>query len=484
MRTVLDNIGIATLYGLLSWGTAAFLSAYGIFPSPLWPSASLSLAAAVLGGRRLWGGIFAGSFCSNLLLFHASVPLAAGVSVSNVIAPALGAWLIRRTTHTALPFFQIRHVFHFVAFGVLLHGFLSATGGVALSLLAGSMVPADAAESWWRWALSDAGGTFLFGPAMILWWSDQSERFSPAKRREGFALVIATLGFALGVFMGFQDPAHSLSGLPYLLFAPLMWFTVRFPVRDAAALLSTVGLIAIVGTIAQRGAFHLAYAAYPLLGAGLLVVALGISVLTVGALVSERRAAEARLRDINEHLERRVAERTSELHRRATEDGLTGLANRAYFLERGESLLQEARRMSRPLSALVIDVDGLKTINDTFGHHAGDHAIIRVSAACRASLRDDDLIGRLGGDEFAVLAPNVDSAGNAALIERIKLKLDDYPDTDIRVQASIGGATWMGTDADLNALLDRADAAMYKNKRRRSGWGVTPDSAQFASRKS
>jgi diguanylate cyclase (GGDEF)-like protein len=467
MRFWIDNTGVAFSYWLLAFSTARFLSAYGVFPAPFWPSASIALAAALLGGRRLWPGIYLGSFLANWLLFDASLGLAAGISVTNVLAPAIGAELVRRTTQTTQPFFRVQHVVHFTLFGALLHGILAATGGVGQSVLAGAL-PSDAASAaWWRWALSDAGGTFLLAPALILWWHDRPVALSRPKKIEALAVVAVTLGFAAALFFAIRTAAHPFLGLPYLLVVPLMWFTVRFSVRAGTALLSAIALIAIIGTIAQHGPFHLTGSERPLLGVGLMVVALGISTLMVGALVGERRSAEIRLWELNEALEQRVAQRTVELHRRATEDGLTGVANRAYFFELGEFALQHARRTGKPLVALMIDLDNLKSINDTGGHHDGDTAIALLASACQASLRDSDLLGRVGGDEFAVLLPNVDASGAEAVIARIDAALRRMQFQAQPVQASIGWAGLRESDNCLDDLLHRADSAMYAEKRRR-----------------
>jgi diguanylate cyclase (GGDEF)-like protein len=464
MRTWLDNLAVAGGYYLLALGTSIFLSAYGVFPAPLWPSASVALTAALIGGPRLWPGIYAGSLLANYTLFGAGLPLAIGISVTNVIGPALGAALIRRYTRTQVPFFRVRDVAAFILFGAVVHGVIVATGGIGLSVLAGAVTPADAYAAWWRWALSDGGGTFLLSPVMLLWWHDRKIELTPAQRLEGLAVVLLTLIFALATFFGVTQEVHPFMGLPYLLLAPLMWFTVRFSVRAGATLLSAVALIAISATIAQHGPFHLLGAEGPLLGVGLMVMALGMSTLAVGALVSERRSAEVRLWELNETLEQRVAERTVELHRRATEDGLTGVANRGYFFELGQFALEHARRTGRPLTVLLIDLDNLK---HTWGHHEGDAAIAQLARACRASLRDSDVVGRVGGDEFAVLLPNVDAHGAQAVVERIRNQLCHPPAGSLDIAASIGWAGLVESDGSVDDLLRRADSAMYLNKRER-----------------
>ena len=459
------NLAVTFTYWVLAYATAAFLAIYGVFPAPFWPSASVALAAALLGGKRVWPGIFLGSFLANWGLFDASLPLAVAVSLTNTLAPATAAALIHRFAHTPVPFFRAQHVAWFVLFGAALHGALAGAGGTLFSLLLGGNALEHSFTTWWRWTLSDAWGTFLFAPSLLLWWNDRHVTLTREEWMESALVVSATLLFALATFFGVQGHIHQFVGLPYLLLAPLMWLTVRFSVRVGATLVSIIGLVGITATIADHGPFLVLGSESPLLDVGLMIVALGTSVLAIGALVAERRTAEVRLWELNETLEQRVAERTVELHRRATEDGLTGVANRTYFMELGDFTLQHAKRTGRPLTALVIDLDRLKEINDTQGHHVGDAAITQLAKVCRSSLRDNDLIGRIGGDEFAVLLSNVDAAGATAVIARMRHKLENPRPSELPIKASIGGAGLTEADANLDDLLRRADAAMYAAKR-------------------
>ncbi|HET9317578.1 MAG TPA: GGDEF domain-containing protein, partial [Vicinamibacteria bacterium] len=115
-----------------------------------------------------------------------------------------------------------------------------------------------------------------------------------------------------------------------------------------------------------------------------------------------------------------LGQRADALARLATIDGLTGLLNRRALTERLEGEIRRSQRHRLPLALLAIDLDGLKRINDSHGHEAGDAALRRVGDALRAVCRVSDVTGRWGGDEFLVLAPG-DSPGDAMrLAERIR----------------------------------------------------------------
>jgi|HubBroStandDraft_2_1064218.scaffolds.fasta_scaffold00392_4 diguanylate cyclase (GGDEF)-like protein len=164
-----------------------------------------------------------------------------------------------------------------------------------------------------------------------------------------------------------------------------------------------------------------------------------------------------------------VGERTGELEYLALHDPLTDLPNRILVLDRAEQILARARRQDVPVTALFVDIDGFKQINDRYGHQAGDEVLRHVGARLNAVLRDSDTVGRLGGDEFVML---VDSLGLDAapelLAERIldvlrqPIELMHGVAPAISLTASIGIAT--GRPASAEALLQDADLALYKAK--------------------
>ncbi len=339
---VRNNLAVAGSYWALGYAVAVFFKAFGVFPAPNWPSASIALAAALVGGPRLWPGIFAGSFLANYTLFDASAVIAGAISLSNTLAPAVGALLIRRLCHTAQPFFQFRDVVVFTLFGAGLHGFIAATGGIAAAF-AGGVLPAEAVPSaWLRWCLADAGGTLFFGPALLLWWHDRTVRLSRAQALELGTISLTTLLLTAAIFFLLSAERHAVSGLPYLLAAPLLWVTVRFSPRAGTTLFSAVAIVATLGTVAGLGPFILMGAERPLVTLGLMVVSLSIGVLSIGSLTAERKAAMRELEATNRELEERVAARTAELVR----------ANRA----KDEFLTTISHEMRTPLTSLLGNV--------------------------------------------------------------------------------------------------------------------------------
>ena len=157
-----------------------------------------------------------------------------------------------------------------------------------------------------------------------------------------------------------------------------------------------------------------------------------------------------------------VEEKTGQLRHQALHDALTGLPNRALIMDRAEQVLVHARRDGTEASAMFIDLDGFKGVNDTFGHPVGDELLRVVAARIAGVLRETDTIGRLGGDEFVVLV----EGGAAQIAERILDVLREPFDlgtgTPISVTTSIGIAT--GDRDAAKDLLRDADIALYEAK--------------------
>jgi diguanylate cyclase (GGDEF)-like protein len=161
-----------------------------------------------------------------------------------------------------------------------------------------------------------------------------------------------------------------------------------------------------------------------------------------------------------------IAERFT---RDALHDPLTGLANRALFLDRLQHALSATGRHRTPLATIVLDLDGFKEINDSYGHSVGDELLCAVAKRLTDAVRSVDTVARLGGDEFALVIEDVDDAGKEIAIERVKRALA-APFLIQGQPRQIGGSFGMvlsrGNIDTPDAMLRRADMAMYAAKRK------------------
>jgi diguanylate cyclase (GGDEF)-like protein len=173
----------------------------------------------------------------------------------------------------------------------------------------------------------------------------------------------------------------------------------------------------------------------------------------------------------------RQADRLVELSR---SDGLTRLRNARGLLEQLEKELARFARYGEPLALLLVDLDGLKQINDRFGHRAGDVALCYVADAIRAESRATDTSARWGGDEFAILAPNTSETAALSLAERVRARIARQRDL-CRLTASIGVAaidTQSNRKLDPARFFNLADLALYDAKHRGRDTVACTSSAQ------
>ncbi len=160
-----------------------------------------------------------------------------------------------------------------------------------------------------------------------------------------------------------------------------------------------------------------------------------------------------------------LGKRTDQLLASSGTDVLTGLANRRRFDTRLENELQRVARHAAPLSLLLVDVDGLKKINDVGGHEAGDAALRAVGDALRATCRRTDLAARVGGDEFAILAPQTTAAAAMEVASRLRANLAKLPPARRAPTVSVGVADARAAGSTrASDLLATADRALYQAK--------------------
>jgi two-component system, cell cycle response regulator len=156
--------------------------------------------------------------------------------------------------------------------------------------------------------------------------------------------------------------------------------------------------------------------------------------------------------------------RTEEVYQMAVLDPLTGLNNRRYGQKRLAEEISRAQRNRQPLTVLLLDIDHLKAVNDTFGHAAGDELIKQFSERLNRAIRGSDVASRLGGDEFLVVLPECQLEDVKKVLGRLSGATINWDSHTIPLTWSAGWANYVPGELPED-LMKRADAALYVNKR-------------------
>lgn len=183
--------------------------------------------------------------------------------------------------------------------------------------------------------------------------------------------------------------------------------------------------------------------------------------------VKQRDAAETKLKNLMLELE----EYNKHLKELSQTDELTGLLNRRGFLSLAEHFIKQARRESKIMTLFFLDLDGLKQINDTYGHKEGDLAISSTALVLKETFRESDIIGRFGGDEFVVFAGNAGRETLSIIISRLKVNLQTMNRKLMKpflLRMSVGYAFYdPKKETDVDQLIHKADKMLYSVKRKR-----------------
>ncbi|RIJ13848.1 sensor domain-containing diguanylate cyclase [Henriciella mobilis] len=216
----------------------------------------------------------------------------------------------------------------------------------------------------------------------------------------------------------------------------------------------------------------------------------GFVVGTLCAIDREPRQFPARDLDLLQDFADLVVDQL-ELRERAMTDELTGALSRRALYDEGGRLAALTSRHRHNLTAIAFDLDHFKSINDNYGHAAGDEVLRRVAKTVKLLVRKSDIFARVGGEEFTILLPETDRQGAAEAAEKLRKDISalrfEFDGTTVGVTASLGVAAFDASTGDIETLLTRADAALYKAKNdgrnRYAVWGTGDISVRSARRR-
>lgn len=436
----------ALLLGLAVFGWALFgiLTRQSGTLASFWPANAFLLAMLVrfpgLATAYAWPAAFLGYVAADI--FTGGSLLATGLlTFANLAGVVVGYRLLLRMEIADR---RLRRPLA-VLFLVLVLAAASAASGLVGAIANPVLFHGDILSGFGWWFVTELVNFIAIVPVILTipdhpWLLGDRRRLSlpVIEPRRLLPLASLLLSVAVSVFVGgpgavaFPVPSLLWCAVSYRLFTTSL-LTLAFSVWTLLGLANGVLQVATDGSMETIS-----------LRLGVMLVAL--APLMVASVVEERNRLIEQLRYLAMH------------------DDMTGLKNRLAFFELGKEMLEKARRSKQPSALMMLDIDGFKSINDTFGHQVGDKTLIVFADCLRHCLREKDVCGRIGGEEFAVVLSNCSPEDARTVARRI---LHDFSERQIdcgqetlRATVSIG-VTFCADNDEFEALLSRADKALY-----------------------
>jgi diguanylate cyclase (GGDEF)-like protein len=419
----------------------AFLNASA---TAVWPCTGIALAAFLIFGYRVCPAILTGAFFVNLTT-AGSLATSLGIAVGNTLEGLVGCYLVTRFASGRQAFERAQDIFKFAFLAGMVSPAVCATVGVTTLAFGGFADWSMFGSIWSTWWLGDAVGAVVVTPLLLLWWENPRLNWTRKQLIES-ALLFLGLFFTGWIVFGGRFYA-SLKNYPleYLCIPFLVWAAFRFGRRKTATAICTLAAIATWGTSHGFGPFARESQNTSLL---LLQAFIGIMAVTAMALAAE----------FTEH--RRADEYVRQL---AVTDPLTGLANYRRLRDALDSEIKRYDRTGHPFAVVLLDLDGLKMINDTYGHLVGTDAICRLANILRIHCRAIDTAARYGGDEFVLVLPETESQAALRVADRVAERLRSDGD-EPPITVSTGTAVYPHDGKTIDELLAAADHVLYLKK--------------------
>ncbi len=411
--------------------------------SPVWAPTGIALAAFIVAGDKVWPAIFAGALIYNLTT-AGSFATSLAVATGNTLEGLIGGFLVHRWANGTRAFERGADVVRFAALGGLAATSISPTIGVTSLALGDYVTWSDYVPVWLTWWLGDLAGALIVAPPLIMWSSRPHINWTWERLGETAALFLVLVLMGSLAFGPLGGPS-----LGFLCIPVLIWSALRFGRRVAAtavAVLATIAVAQVVDSLESLGRVQ-ANAQLLLLQTFMAVTA--VTILVLAAVSSERQRGERRLREL------------------AISDPLTGLANYRQLVAVLAAEIKRSQRTTRGFALILFDLDGLKQINDSQGHLAGNRALLHLAECIRVTCREIDTPARFGGDEFAVILPEADEAEALGVAERVRMRLAS-DSSQPAITTSVGVALYPKDGDTMEQLLVTADRALYGMKQTRT----------------
>jgi diguanylate cyclase (GGDEF)-like protein len=435
---------VALIVAYVLTGKLGLVFSYGHQASSLiWPPAGIALGAFIVYGYRVWPAVLMGAvllYAATIGPSFAVMTMAAGNTVEGLVA----AYLVNRYAGGRQTLQTPKNSLRFAGIAITTGASISATVGVVTLIFAGELDWSGYAEAWGVWALGNASSSILIAPVVMLYAQGSRRRWKTIELVEGAAVQLTILLIGLIVFCGFMPDLRSYP-VELLCVPVLLWVALRVGRRAAVSAVLMLTVLAIIGTITGYSPFQRNTPLASLAVVQTFMSVLGMMTLSLAALASEYAVAESQLREL------------------VVTDPLTGLPNYRRLVEVLGAEMARSDRHHDPFAVVFFDMDGLKEINDEFGHLTGSRAVCRMAETLKATCRTTDTPARYGGDEFVAVLPSTDEAGARLVIQRLEARLAEDPD-DPPLSVSAGISIYPRDGSTPTTLLSAADRALYGAK--------------------
>ncbi|RXS41906.1 sensor domain-containing diguanylate cyclase [Idiomarina sp. 29L] len=459
MRQIIIRTLLLALAWIILWRVAGIME-YAPHASIWFPPAGLTFAAFLVMSWRAFPAILLGSIVTTLWvsdLYGDQTPvkdlLVTGLifGFAHTVPYFLGAWLLRSKLLRLGSHGLSSTIMTFLGIAAL-SSFCAAWLGTEV-MISGNLLQAEALwYTWLPWWIGDLSGVIVLTPifiALVSWRYPQIERWlGGLKFTEGGGswssfstkLLIIVIMLAVCLIISMFSSYEEAAFLVFFLILPLLWVSyTESPLKTAIAL-------AVFSTITAFSIGLLGLMDYAIVYqfAVTVIASTAWFGLTVPALVAH-----------NQYLTHQVSQ-----------DGLTSAASREHFMQQADLLLKMARRRNKPISVIMFDLDKFKSINDTYGHIVGDSALVEITNAVNAQLRESDVLGRFGGDEFMILLPDTDQSDAVGVAHKLREGISKIviPSLAERLSCSFGVAQ-VSKNEHIMVAVDRADRALLHAKR-------------------
>ena len=439
-------LGVVAGFVALSW-LAETLGGPEWASLPFHPATGLAVASLAALGVRAWPAVFSAALA--VAFFHSRDAVTATIVALGVtLGAVLAALLVGRFAKGLDAFRSLRTTLP--AVGIFIGAALLPAAAVVLATALRAQTAGPAPSMLYSW-LAQAAGVLVTAPCAILLLTSRGPQDSRGRDRkrpvlfEAGALFTTAALVGAVVFAGFHPAQTKTYSLEFMCLPILLWAAFRFGPREVALTVAMLSSFAVWGTTRGFGPFVDGGPAEALSLLQAYIGVLAVTGLAFATSMHERREAEG------------------QLHELATTDSLTGLVNYRRLLDVLRQESARSRRTKRPFAVLLVDMDGLKRINDQYGHLAGSRALCRVAQVLKQATRETDVVSRFGGDEFAVVLPESADEGGPAVLSRVAERLAE--DRESPSLAVSGGHAVFPRDGDSPTILLRAaDRRLYEAK--------------------